>query len=84
MLRVNYISNVNSTLKSGLSFGTGVRTNYGVKPANDNLVDQSILTGFVGVLKDSPFFSKISSRAESIEKGLNTNEVSGKKLDKIA
>ncbi len=83
MLRVNPISNVNNTLISNISFKAGVQTNYGVQEKTGNLVDQGILTGFVGVIKDSPLFNfseKVSSRAESIEKGVNET----KKLDMIA
>ncbi len=54
MLRVNSISNVNNTLKN-ISFKAGVQTNYGVQEKTGNLVDQGILTGFVGVLKIHPF-----------------------------
>jgi len=79
MLRVNYISNVNNTLKSNLSFKAGVQTNYGVKSSGDNIVENGVFTGFVGILKDSPFFSKVSSRAQSIEKGLKET-----KLDVVA
>ena len=76
MLRVNTISNVN------ISFKAGVQTNYGVQEKTGNLVDQGILTGFVGVIKDSPLFnfSQINSRAESIKNGVNET----KKLDMIA
>ncbi len=80
MLKINSISNVNNTLKSNISFGAGVQTNYGVKAVNDNLVENGIFTGFVGVLKDSPL---VSSRAESIKKGLNETGAN-KKLDLIA
>ncbi len=81
MLRINSISNVNNTLKSNISFKAGVQTNYGVKVTNDNLVENGIFTGFVGVLKDSPLFnfSQVSSRADKIEKGLNET-----RLDVIA
>ena len=81
MLRVNTISNVNNTLKN-ISFKAGVQTNYGVQEKTGNLVDQGILTGFVGVIKDSPLFnfSQINSRAESIRNGVNET----KKLDMIA
>lgn len=86
MLRVNSISNVNNTLKSNISFKAGVQTNYGVKVTNDNLVENGIFTGFVGVLKDSPFFrqEQVSSRAESIKKGLNETNLNNKKLDLVA
>lgn len=82
MLRVNSISNVNNTLKSNISFKAGVQTNYGVQEKTSNLVDQGILTGFVGVLKDSPLFNfnEVNSRAESIRNGINET----KKIDMIA
>ena len=81
MLRVNSISNVNNPLKN-ISFKAGVQTNYGVQEKTSNLVDQGILTGFVGVLKDSPLFNfnEVNSRAESIRNGVNET----KKLDMIA
>lgn len=86
MLRINSISNVNNTLKSNISFKAGVQTNYGVKVTNDNLVENGIFTGFVGVLKDSPLFKQeVSSRAESIKQGLDgANLNNGQKLDMIA
>lgn len=83
MLRVNSISNVNNTLKNNISFKAGVQTNYGVQDKTHNLVEQGILTGFVGIVKDSLFGSKeneINSRAESIKEGVNET----KKLDMIA
>lgn len=85
MLRVNSISNVNNTLKSNISFKAGVQTNYRVQEeTGSNLVDQSILTGFVGVIKNSPLFnfnqSQINSRAESIKNGMDET----KKIDMVA
>jgi len=82
MLRVNSISNVNNTLKSNISFKAGVQTNYGIQEQAGNLVDQGILTGFVGVIKDSPLFNfaQINSRAESIKNGMDET----KKLDMFA
>ncbi len=81
MLRVNTKSNVNNTL-TNISFKAGVQTTYGVQEKTGNLVDQVILTGLVGVIKDSPLFNfrQINSRAESIKNGVNET----KKLDMIA
>ncbi len=75
MLTINPITNVNNTPNNKVSFGNGVYTNYGCcapSPKN-NMVEGSLLTGFVGTVKSN--LDKINSRAQSIEKGLNETKL---------
>ena len=74
MLRINAINNVNNTLNK-ISFKAGVQTNYGlnVPSPNSNMVEGGLLTGFVGAV--APLFTRVQSRAESIEKGLEQSSI---------
>ena len=75
MLKVTSINNVQYTLNKPLSFTSGVQTNYGIKvPApENNMVEGGLFTGFVGTI--APFFAQISSRAKSIEKGIEKTKL---------
>ena len=74
MLRIDPIKNVNYTLNN-ISFKAGVQTNFGVEAPSpeNNMVEGGLLTGFVGTIVSS--FSKINSRAQSIEKGLEETKL---------
>lgn len=83
MLRVNSIINVNNTPKSNISFGNGNSSNYLIPSSKiqDSSVEQGLITGFVGILRNSPLFDKVNSRAESIEKALSETNAAGLKLN---
>ena len=74
MLRINPIKNVNYTLNN-ISFKAGVQTNFGIEAPSpqSNMVEGGLVTGFVGTIVSS--FDKISSRAESIEKGIEETKL---------
>lgn len=75
MLSISPITNVNNTPNKNISFGSGVQTNYGISAPSPktNMVEGSLLTGFVGTV--SPMLNQIQSRARSIEKGLNESKL---------
>lgn len=75
MLSISPITNVNNTPNKNISFGNGVQTNYGISAPSPktNMVEGSLLTGFVGTV--SPMLNQIQSRARSIEKGLNESKL---------
>lgn len=79
MLRINSIKNVHSTLNRNISFKAGVQTNYGIQAPSpkENMVEGGLFTGFVGTI--APLFTKVESRAKSIEENLQNT-----KLDTVA
>ena len=75
MLRINPINNVNYTLNNKISFTSGVQTNYGLEAPSpkSNMVEGNLLTGFFGTI--IPFFNKVDSRAESIQKEMEKTKL---------
>ena len=80
MLRINPITNVNSTLNQPV-FRAGVQTNYGVKAQDKkDFVESSLFSTFAGAIRNliSP---EVKARADKIQRGLENTE---KKIDAIA
>ena len=84
MLTVSPIKNVQSTINN-ISFKAGVRSNYGadvIKHTTDVRHEGSLLTDFLGTIKQSPlFYEAFYKRQISIENGLNVEK---NKIDAMA
>ncbi len=80
MLRINPITNVNSTLNQPM-FRAGVQTNYDVKaPQSKDLVENNLFSVFAGAIKNL-IRPEVKARAEKIQNGL---EGTKQKIDAIA